>query len=610
MPENRNYILAIALSMLVLIAWHFLVNVPEMQRREAMQAQQQEQAQNQAGAPGAPSGSNVPAPSAGGAPQAPASPQASSAPAAPGATPEENRTAALAASPRVPIETKSVSGTISLRGGRIDDLLLNDYHVTVDPGSERIELFSPSRSTNPYYAEFGWVSGDKQVALPGPDTEWQVSGGSTLTASSPVTLTWSNGAGLTFTRRIAVDSNYMFTITDTVQNATGEPVTLHPYGLVSRHGKPKTKPFYILHEGLIGVLGSDGLKEVDYSDVEEAPVTGEATGGWLGITDKYWAAVLIPDQTVSYKGRFTSGQANGQTTYQADFLLPAVSVPAGGGTETTTRLFAGAKQVSLIDNYEKTLGVTQFELLIDWGWFYFLTKPLFFVIDWLYRLIGNFGIAILVVTVLVKALFFPLANKSYESMSKMKKVQPLVQQIRERYAEDKMKQQQAMMELYKKEKINPLSGCLPIVIQIPVFFALYKVLFVTIEMRHAPFFGWIRDLSAPDPTTVFNLFGLIPWDPPSFLMIGIWPLIMGVTMFLQMRLNPPPPDPTQAMIFNWMPLVFTFMLATFPAGLVIYWAWNNTLSIIQQSVIMRRLGVKVELWDNVKALFTRKKSAT
>jgi YidC/Oxa1 family membrane protein insertase len=394
-------------------------------------------------------------------------------------------------------------------------------------------------------------------------------------------------------------------------NRGGAPVTLYPYALVSRHGTPQTQGYYILHEGLIGVFG-DKVQEETYSDIEKKKtISYSSTNAWLGFTDKYWGAVLLPLPADKVQAQFAA-LVNGTKRYQTYYNLEPQTVAPGATASTHTRLFAGAKEVSIIEGYKEQLGLNKFDLLIDWGIFYFITKPLFLTIDWIYHRVGNFGLAILLVTVLIKALFFPLANKSYASMAKMKAVQPEMVAIRERFADDKMKQQQAMMELYKKQKINPIAGCLPIVIQIPVFFALYKVLFVTIDLRHAPFFGWIKDLSAPDPLTVFNLFGLIPWDPTvvpligPFLHLGPWPLIMGVTMWMQMKLNPPPPDPTQKMIFDWMPVIFTFMLANFSAGLVIYWAWNNTLSVIQQSIIMHKHGAKVELFDNLKALFARK----
>jgi YidC/Oxa1 family membrane protein insertase len=398
---------------------------------------------------------------------------------------------------------------------------------------------------------------------------------------------------------------------------------LFPYALISRHGTPKVQGYYILHEGFIGVMGDQGEQSETYKKMEDKKEAHwDVTNAWLGFTDKYWAAALLPDIDAKVHARFSSGEADGQKTYQTDYLLEPQTVAPGATTSVNARLFAGAKEVSVVGinfplaaggGYNQALNLNHFDLLIDWGWFYFLTKPMFLAIDFFFHLVGNFGVAILIVTVLVKLLFFPLANKSYASMAKMKAVQPEMAMIRERYADDKVKQQQAMMELYKKEKINPIAGCLPIAIQIPVFFSLYKVLFITIEMRHAPFYGWIKDLSAQDPTNIFTLFGLIPFDPTvlplvgSFMHLGIWPLIMGVTMWVQMKLNPPPPDPTQQMIFNWMPLIFTFMLGSFPAGLVIYWAWNNSLSVLQQSVIMHKNGAKIELFDNLKRTFFKPK---
>jgi YidC/Oxa1 family membrane protein insertase len=607
MNENRNYILAIALSVAVLILWQFFVAMPRMEEQQRQAELQQQQQTSPTAVPGTPVPQAAP-----GAPVPGAPPVPGAAVPVPGqVAPALTRQAALDATPRIQIDTPELAGSIALVGGRIDDLALKEYRETVSPASRNIVLLSPSGAPDPYYVEFGWTAeAGAATALPGPQTEWRVESGDVLAPGRPVTLAWDNGQGLIFRRTYAVDEHYMFTVEQSVANTTGAPVTLYPYGLVSRHGTPPTAGYYILHEGLIGVMGEDGLVEVDYEDViEEGPLAYEARQGWLGITDKYWATALVPDQSEPFQARFSSGTANGRPTYQADYLLEAVTVAPGATAEVGSRVFAGAKRTGLIEAYEDALGILNFDLLIDWGWFYFITKPLFHVLDFFNRLFGNFGVAILIVTVLIKLVFFPLANKSYVSMSRMKKVQPEMMKIRERFADDRMKQQQELMELYKREKINALSGCLPIVIQIPVFFALYKVLFVTIEMRHAPFFGWIQDLSAPDPTTIFNLFGLIPWDPPQFLMLGIWPIIMGITMFVQMKLNPAPTDPTQQMIFNWMPLIFTFVLAGFPAGLVIYWAWNNFLSILQQSFIMSRQGVKVELWDNIKSTFTRSKSA-
>ncbi|MBK3421345.1 membrane protein insertase YidC, partial [Methylobacterium ajmalii] len=524
-----------------------------------------------------------------------------------------SRAEALARSPRVRIDTPALAGSVALKGGRIDDVLLKNYHETVDNSSPRIELLSPTGSANPYYAEFGWV-GQNAGQLPGGDTLWTAEGDA-LTPEKPLVLTWDNGAGLTFRRTISVDDKFMFTIADTVENKGANAVSLLPYGLVSRWGKPHTQGYYVLHEGMIGVLGDKGLQEYTYDKLgKENPLgtpgtrglswTG-VTGGFLGITDKYWAATAIPDQKTPYTGSFTERDEGATKVYQASSLGEAKQLAPGATVSSEQRLFAGAKEVGAIDGYEKSLSIKRFDLLIDWGWFYFITKPMFKALDFFYRLFGNFGVSILIVTLLLKLLFLPIANRSYVSMAKMKAVQPEMTAIRERYADDKVKQQQAMMELYKKEKINPVAGCWPVLVQIPVFFSLYKVLFVTIEMRHAPFFGWIRDLAAPDPTSLFNLFGLLPYTPPDFLHLGIWPLIMGVTMFVQMKMNPAPPDPVQAQVFTFMPIIFTFMLGSFPAGLVIYWAWNNTLSVIQQYVIMRRNGVKVELWDNLRSTFSR-----
>jgi YidC/Oxa1 family membrane protein insertase len=598
MPENRNFILAIALSIAVLIGWQYFIAGPQIERarQEAGDAQQPQESQP---------GIGTVAPSAGDADVPPVT--ASPIPESPTVAAEATRESALAQSPRVPIVTARLSGSINLRGARIDDLHLTDFRETVDPDSPTITLLSPTRASEGYFAEFGLIGPQNGPAVPGPDTVWVAPAGAELRADAPLVLTYDNGTGLVFTRTIAVDQNYMFTVTDAVDNNTGDQLSLVPYGRITRLGQPTTQGWYILHEGLIGVIGDEGLQEISYSDLEDDREIGfgDVDRGWLGITDKYWATALIPAMGRTFDARFVRFEQPG-LLYQADFRSEPLAVPAGGTAETSSRLFAGAKQVAVVDGYQASLGIENFELLIDWGWFYFITKPLFLLIDWFFHLLGNFGVAILAVTVVIKLVFFPLANKSYKSMSMMKKVQPKMLEIRERFKEDRAKQQQALMELYKTEKINPVAGCWPMLIQVPVFFALYKVLFVTIEMRHAPFFGWIRDLAAPDPTSIFNLFGLIPWDPPLFLLVGVWPLIMGFTMFVQMKLNPAPTDATQQMIFTWMPVIFTFMLASFPAGLVIYWAWNNTLSVIQQYVIMRRQGVKVELWDNLAGVLKRK----
>jgi YidC/Oxa1 family membrane protein insertase len=608
--------LAIVLSGAVLLVWQYFFGLPQMekQRQEALQRQQQTQQQAQP-TPTEPAPTQPTPQASGGTPAPGGVPPQSSAP-SPAPSDSRSRAAALAAGERVAIDTPNIKGSIALKGARIDDVALTRYHETVDPNSPAIVLLSPSGTPHPFYAEFGWVGqAGQQLKLPGTETMWRQEGAGSLTPGRPITLVYDNGEGLTFRRTISVDDKYLFIVQDEVINKGTAPATLYPYALVSRHGTPQTLGYYILHEGLIGVLGDQGLQEVTYKTIDEKKAMSfNVTNAWLGITDKFWAATLLPDPKAHVQARFSAGSVGAMKSYQADYLLDAVTVAAGSSASASGRLFAGAKEVSVVDNYDKAFHLNRFELLIDWGWFYFITKPMFMVIDFFFRWTHNFGVAILIVTVLVKILFFPLANKSYASMAKMKSAQPQMMAIRERWPDDKVKQQQELMELYKREKINPVAGCLPIVIQIPVFFALYKVLFVTIEMRHAPFFGWIRDLSAPDPTNIFNLFGLLPFDPTvipvigAFLHIGAWPLIMGVTMWVQMKLNPAPPDPTQKMIFDWMPVIFTFMLASFAAGLVIYWAWNNTLSVIQQAVIMRRHGAKIELWDNVKSFLSKRKT--
>ena len=534
----------------------------------------------------------------------------------------------IAASPRIAIDTPTLRGSIDLKGGRIDDLSLEHYRETIDPTSpaDRAVLAVGRAGRVLRRVRLGGRRRHhRRNARPGHAVDSRRAQARSR-IDHPVTLTFDNGAGLIFRRTIAVDDHYLFTLKDEVANKSGNPVTLFPYALISRHGTPKVQGYYILHEGLIGVIGDQGLQEETYKKIDEKKsVSWDATNVWLGITDKYWAATLLPDTDAKVRARFSAAESGGLNTYQTDYLLQPQTIAPGSTGSADARLFAGAKEVSVVGinfpiggagGYNQQLDLNHFDLLIDWGWFYFITKPMFLAIDYFFHLVGNFGIAILIVTVMVKALFFPLANKSYASMAKMKAVQPQMAMIKERYADDKTKQQQAMMELYKKEQINPLAGCLPIAIQIPVFFSLYKVLFITIEMRHAPFYGWIHDLSAPDPTNIFTLGGLIPFDPTiipmfgSFLHLGFWPAIMGVTMWVQMKLNPAPPDPTQQMIFNWMPLIFTFMLANFPAGLVIYWAWNNSLSVLQQSVIMHKNGAKIELWDNLKRTFAKPKPKT
>jgi YidC/Oxa1 family membrane protein insertase len=598
MSDQKNMILAIVLSAVVLLGWQYFIGMPQLDK-------QKQAAQNQ--------------PHAG-----ETKPGTTATPTTPGAVPDQSTAApataltrdeALARSQRVRIDTPEIAGSIALAGGRIDDISLVRYRESVNPRSPAIVLLSPSGSPHPFYAEFGWVEArGGNTKLPTRDTVWRQESGGNLGINQPVTLTWDNGEGLEFRRTISVDSKYLFTVRDEVANKGQAAVTLSPFALISRHGTPETLGYYILHEGLIGELGDKGLQEITYSKIEkEGKIEFNVTNAWFGITDKYWAAALVPDPTAHLLARFSSGTIGTKKTYQTDYLLDPQTIAPGATGAASGRLFAGAKEVAVINAYNKELNLNNFKLLIDWGWFWFITQPMFALLDYFFHLVGNFGVSILIVTVLIKTAFFPLANKSYASMAKMKALQPQMVALRERYGDDKVKQQQELMELYKREKINPVAGCLPMVIQIPVFFSLYKVLFITIEMRHAPFFGWIKDLSAPDPTTVFNLFGLIPFDPSTvpmighFLTIGAWPLVMGVTMWVQMKLNPTPPDPTQKMIFDWMPVIFTFMMANFPAGLVIYWSWNNLLSVAQQSVIMHKNGAKIELWDNLKATFVKPK---
>jgi len=577
--DQRNLFLAIALSLAILLGFQYFIAPPP----EPIPATQTT------------SETPTPTPSgeAGDVPVVPGAPVTADT----AATAAANRDDLLGQAPRVRISSPTLSGSLSLVGGRLDDLTLTKYKETLDPDSPRIILLSPAGGKDPYYADFGWTSGDKGLTLPGAETLWQADR-EELSPGQPVTLSWDNGAGLRFERVFEIDENYMFTQTQRVVNESGDPVDLATYGLISQTGTPPILGFYILHEGLLGVF-DETLKEVDYSDLQEDGVeTQSSTGGWLGITAKYWLTALVPDQTKAVETRFVHSISGGQDKYQADYLYPTARVAPGESMETVSRLYAGAKEVLLLDSYEETLGVPRFDLAVDFGWFYFLTKPIFYALHWLGENTGNFGVAILLLTVAIKIIFFPLANKSYRAMAKMRKLQPRMLELRERFGDDKQRLNQEMMQLYKQEGANPLSGCLPIVVQIPVFFALYKVMFVTLEMRQAPFFGWIEDLSAQDPTSFINLFGLLPFAVPhlgpfEIINLGVWPILMGLSMFLQQQLNPQPPDPIQAKIFLFMPIIFTFLLAQFPAGLVIYWTWNNVLSILQQAVIMKRAGVPI-----------------
>ena len=594
--NNSNFLMAVVLSLGVLLGWQFFVVEPRLAEERARQLAAAEEiaafAENQG--TGASPESELRAPDISGAPTV-----AGTAP-APSTKPANND--AFADSPRLKIETEQLSGSIALMGARFDDLILADYAESLAADAPRQRILQAENEFGHWQVHHGWVGGEgANVTLPGPTSLWRVVDGTVLTPTSPVTIAHTTPEGVEFRQRIEVDNNFMFTITHSARNNTNASLTLYPFAQISRTGRPQTSNLFILHEGAIGFFGEEGLNELDYDDlIDERVVSKQAATGWLGITDKYWATAIIPPQDVSFSARFTGDSANDRAgeVFRGDYLLAGRAIAAGDETVLVTRVFAGAKLVDLVDGYADE-GVTRFDLLIDWGWFYFLTKPMFRALQFFYDLVGNYGVSILIVTVLIKAVFFPLASRSYETMAKMKKLQPRMLQIREQYKDDRQAQQQELMKIYREEKLNPLAGCLPILLQIPVFFALYKVLFVTIDMRHQPFFGWITDLSAPDPTSLFNLFGLIPWDPPSFLMLGVWPVLMGVTMFIQMQMNPPPPDPIQARMFQILPIFFTFILAGFPAGLVIYWAWNNFLSILQQGLIMRRNDVEIELLANI-----------
>lgn len=571
-PETRNLIAAMSLSLAILIGWQLYVVEPEMQAdRAAYEAQQSQTSE------------------AGQRPQADVT-----------AGQTAGEAVATDTGTRIQIEAPQLSGSFSTMGGRIDDVILKGYFETQDEDADLIHLFKRFDSETPYFAEFGWVaSGSNPGTLPDEQTVWQADR-QTLTPDTPVTLSYDNGDGLVFTRTFAINEDYLITVTDAVSSSRDEAVSLSPYSLLRRTDTPQTLGLYILHEGPLGVF-DETLSEKDYDDLRDAGRQGltfspEQAGGWIGLTDKYWLAALMPVQSEKafYSMRsFSSATPTGPLdVYQTDMLGEAMRLDPGQQISWQTYLFSGAKKVTSLDRYAEELKIANFDLAIDFGWFYFLTKPFFYAISWLFGVFGNFGLAIIGFTIIVRLLLFPLANKSYKSMAKMRHLAPKIQKMREDYGDDRQRLNKEMMELYKREKVNPAAGCLPILLQIPVFFALYKVLYVSIEMRHAPFFGWIQDLSAIDPTSLFNLFGLLPYSVdfiPQFLSIGVWPILMGISMAVQMRLNPPPPDPIQAKIFQWMPVFFTFLLAGFPAGLVIYWTWNNILSIAQQWWITRSL---------------------
>ena len=585
MNDQRNTFLAIALSLAILVGWQIFFAPPPLPPPTEPAATGAANPMTDGLSVAAPA-----APATGGAPGALPGPAVTLAP------PVLDRAAAVAGAGRIKIETPHVTGSLSLTGARIDDITLTRHRETVDKSSAPIDLLSPQGAPKPYYVDLGWVSADSSLALPNAATAWSAPGNSALTESSPLTLTWDNGAGLRFIKKISADKDYMFTVEQTVENTSGASVTIYPFALVARIDKPEFFDIYLLHQGPLGVFDRT-LKEVDYDElVEKNRESVESTGGWIGITDKYWLTAVAMDPATKVSATFSHAAVANRSRSQTDLRGEAVQLAPGETKSITSYVFAGAKEVELLDHYSETLGISRFDLAIDFGWFYFLTKPFLYGLIWLRGFLGNFGLAILAFTVLLRLLAYPLATKQFESMSKLKKLQPEMQKLQERHANDRMKLQQEMMELYKKEKANPLAGCLPILIQIPVFFALYKVLFVSIEMRHAPFYGWIKDLSDQDPTNVWNLFGLLPFTMPdalSFMHLGAWPLIYGITMFLQQKMNPQPADPIQAKVFMFLPIMFTFLLAAFPSGLVIYWAWSNVLGMAQQYVIMRRMGVKM-----------------
>ena len=497
-----------------------------------------------------------------------------------------SRNEALKENERVLFENDKIRGSISLIGSSIDDLTFKNYTNTLN-GDDNVILLNPKQSDNGYYVETGWATTNKNIDLPNSKSLWSIVGSNKLTPNSPVILSWTNNQNIKFLKEISIDKQYLFNIKQTIINNSDKTYNFYPYGQIIRNVAPDVTNFYILHEGLIGVF-DDQLVEEDYDDIEEKKYSKNAQSGWLGITDKYWLTSLIPEKDKSFRSDFDY-----KNKFRANFIeTNATEVGANETKSNSIKVIIAAKEVNVIDGYAESENINKFDLAIDWGWFYFIVKPLFFAIQYFFNLAGNFGIAIIMITACIRLAFFPLANYSFRSMAKMKVLQPEMTRLKELHKEDKMKLQQEMMALYKREKVNPISGCLPIFIQIPFFFAIYKVLFVTIEMRHQPFFGWIKDLSERDPTSIFNLFGLIPWDPPSFLLIGVWPCLMGVSMWMQQKLNPTPPDPVQAKIFMFFPLFLTVILAPFPAGLVIYWTINNILTMAQQYIIIKRTTVK------------------
>ena len=568
--DSRNVIFAIALSFAVLFGWSVIFETPKIEEQKKLE--QNENYQKDVQSPDAPSvdveekDTNI-----------------------------ISRKDAIKSTKRISFENPNVVGSISLKGALIDDITFKKYNETLG-SDKKVTYLNPEETNEGYFIETGWAASNiESIALPNKNTVWKVKGNSKLSAGSPVIIEWNNKSGLIFRKKIELDDKFLFRITQEIQNKSSGVVELYPYAQITRNQKPVLEAgsmsgTLILHDGFIGVFNED-LEEYDYDDIKDKKKEHNAESGWLGITDKFWITALVPEKNQSFRGEFVYKSES----FKANYILnkPIIVQPSSSKT-SGTKIFVAAKEVKIIDGYAESEAINKFDLTIDWGWLYFLTKPLFFIINYLFELTKNFGIAIILVTAAVRLLFFPFANYSFRSMAKMKILQPELLRLKELHKGDKVKLQQEMMTLYKREKVNPLSGCLPILIQIPFFFAIYKMLLISLEMRHQPFFGWIKDLSAQDPTSIFNIFGLIPWDPPSFLIIGAWPIMMGATMYLQQKLNPTPPDPVQAKIFMFFPLFLTIILAPFPAGLVVYWTVNNVLTIAQQWTIMRTTTVKTK----------------
>ncbi len=565
--DTKNVLMAVVLSTIIIVGWQVFVVDPELKKSKTEIVKTEQAKPNPSANSGQPSAPSLTI-------KAP--------------TPQKivTRTEAISSVQRVKIENSKLIGSISLTGALIDDVTLKNYKEDIKKNSKLVEVLSPKKMNNGYYLESGWASANN-IVVPDNNSVWKLVKNNALTPKTPIELEWNNQNGIIFTKKIEIDEQYLFKISDGIKNSSKNKVDLFHYSQITRKEKPFVQGFYILHEGLIGVI-DENLKEETYDNIKDKNQKYQGSKGWVGITDKYWLTAIVPQQKQAFNAEFTFNNS-----YKANYILTTPSsVNPGQTTSSSAQLFIGAKEVEVIDGYAKTAEINKFDLAIDWGWFYFFTKPLFFIIDYFFKWCGNFGVAIIILTAGIRLLFFPLANYSFASMAKMKALQPEMTRLKDLYKDDKQKIQLEMMALYRKEKINPVSGCLPMLIQIPFFFAIYKMLFVTLEMRHAPFFGWIQDLSAPDPTSLFNLFGLIPWSPPSFLMIGVWPILMGVTMWIQQKLNPAPTDPIQAKIFAFFPLFLTVMLASFPSGLVVYWTVNNVLTMAQQYIIIKKTKTK------------------